>query len=172
MTSPTEPTDLRFAAEEPRIRHAARVLILDENDRILMIHFVDDATAFSWWATIGGGLEPGETYEQAARREASEETGLRSVDLGPLVWRREHDYVVRGRRTHQVERFFVARVASFEPVPGTYPGLEGELFRGLRWWTLDELDATSELIAPARLAPLLRDLLESGPPLEPIDAGT
>ena len=59
----------------------------------------------------------------------------------------------------------------FEPIAGYYPGIEGELFGGLRWWTLWELETTDEVVSPRRLAVLLRDLLETGPPPEPIEVG-
>lgn len=58
------------------IRHSARILLLDEQDRILLLR-VDDGEAFhhnrpemiTFWITPGGGVEPGETYEATARRE-------------------------------------------------------------------------------------------------------
>jgi hypothetical protein len=40
-----------------------------------------------------------------------------------------------------------------------------------RWWTRDELDAATALFSPRRLPSLLRELLEHGPPAEPIDVG-
>jgi hypothetical protein len=40
---------------------------------------------------------------------------------------------------------------------------------GVRWWTLDEIEASEEEFAPTRLAGLLRALLADGPPGEPID---
>jgi hypothetical protein len=41
----------------------------------------------------------------------------------------------------------------------------------VRWWTLDELEATTDKLSPRRLPSALRDLLERGPPPEPIDVG-
>ena len=40
----------------------------------------------------GGGVEPGETLEQAAHREAKEETNF-DIELGPLLWQREPDHI-------------------------------------------------------------------------------
>ena len=42
-----------------------------------------------YWATPGGGVEEGETYEAAAVRELQEETGLVVEDVGPEIWRQE-----------------------------------------------------------------------------------
>jgi 8-oxo-dGTP pyrophosphatase MutT (NUDIX family) len=155
--------------ETPYVRHAARVLLLDEQNQVLLMRFVDGDSA--WWAAIGGGLEAGETHVDAARREVEEETGLADVEIGPCVWLRDHLFELRGRWLQQIERFFVARVPGFEPIAGYYPGIEGELFGGLRWWTLWELETTDEVVSPRRLAVLLRDLLESGPPPAPIEVG-
>ena len=41
----------------------------------------------------------------------------------------------------------------------------------IRWWTLDELDTPASYFAPRRLPQLVRELLENGPPSEPIDVG-
>jgi 8-oxo-dGTP pyrophosphatase MutT (NUDIX family) len=37
----------------------------------------------TYWATPGGGLEEGDTFEQAAIRELKEETGLHVDTIGP-----------------------------------------------------------------------------------------
>ena len=43
---------------------------------------------------------------------------------------------------------------------------------GFRWWTLDDLTTTSDVLAPRDLAARLRQLLAEGPPPEPIAIGT
>ena len=58
---------------------AAAVFLVDEQGRVLMQHR-DDRPGINnpgCWAVPGGGLEPGEDAEQAARREFWEETGCR-----------------------------------------------------------------------------------------------
>ncbi|MFX5835117.1 NUDIX domain-containing protein [Acinetobacter baumannii] len=62
-----------------RIRKSSRLLVINENHQILLFQFThtNDALAGqSHWATVGGGLEEGETFEQAACRELYEELGI------------------------------------------------------------------------------------------------
>jgi 8-oxo-dGTP pyrophosphatase MutT (NUDIX family) len=156
---------------ELRIRRAARALVLDEEDRLLLVRFREGERAV--WLTTGGGIEEGESDEHALRRELLEEAGLEEFDLGPLVWTRTvHAPLDGGRWDGQAERFYLVRVSAFEPVPRlTWEELAQEGMTAVRWWTLDELEAAAARFAPRRLPLLLRELLSHGPPTEPVDVG-
>jgi ADP-ribose pyrophosphatase YjhB (NUDIX family) len=155
---------------EPRIRTAARAIVLDE-DRILLVRF--DFPDRTVWATPGGGIDEGETDEEALRRELLEEAGLESFELGPLVWTRIHHARLEGGRWDgQSDRFYLVRSTAFEPAPRlSWEQLRAEWMTDIRWWTLDELEATEELFAPRRLPELVRSLVENGPPADPVDTG-
>lgn len=156
---------------EPRLRRAARALVLDESDRLLLVRFREGEDAV--WLTTGGGVEEGETDEQALRRELVEEAGLREFELGPLVWTRTVRRTLDGGRWDgQTERYYLVRVASFEPTPAlSWPELAAEGMTAVRWWTLAELEAAEATFAPRRLPSLLRELLRDGAPPEPLHVG-
>ena len=145
-----------------------RAVVVDPGRRVLLVRF-----EFPNWkgrAIPGGGISPGESDEEALRRELAEETGLDEFDLGPLVWRRTH-LLDLGEWDGQVERYYLVRVREFVPTPRlTREELNDEYVTAVRWWTLDELEATGEPFAPRRLPDLVRDLLAS-PPARPIDVG-
>lgn len=64
-----------MAAGVQREQGAAGVLLIDDRGWILL-QLRDAHGAYPYhWATVGGAIEPGETAEQAARRELREETG-------------------------------------------------------------------------------------------------
>lgn len=156
----------------PRLRPASRAVIVDDADRILLVRF-DFGDRGVVWATPGGGIEEGESDEHALRRELAEEAGLEAFALGPLVWTRTHHVPMGGGRWDgQSERYYVVRVAAFEPAPRlSWEELRNEGMTAVRWWTPEELEASAELFAPRRLALLVRELLLHGPPAEPIDVG-
>lgn len=156
---------------ELRIREAARALVLDPDDRILLVRF--EFPARTVWAPPGGGLEPGESHEQALRRELAEELGLVDPDIGQGVWERLHVVpFIGGRWDGQHERHFLVRAAAFEPAPRlSWEQLNEEYVFAMRWWTLDELERAEEVFAPRRLPELVRDLVANGPPALPIDVG-
>lgn len=156
---------------ELRLRSATRAIVLDENDRVLLVRF--SAPGREIWLTTGGGIEEGESDEQAVRRELHEEAGLVGFELGPLVWTRTVLQSLEGGHWDgQAERFYLVRTAAFEPSPAlSWEALQEEGMTAVRWWTLDELEAAETLFAPRRLPQLLRELVRCGPPAEPVDVG-
>ena len=152
---------------EPEPRRAVRALVVDPDDRVLLYRFVSPG-GWSSWATPGGGIEAGETPEAAMARELHEEVGLEDAVLGPSIWTRDHVFVWH-RVVHQLDRLYLVRVSLDQVQPEL--GLAEEGMAEFRWWTLAELESTSEELSPRRLAELFGDLLEHGPPAEPIDAG-
>jgi 8-oxo-dGTP diphosphatase len=63
--------------------HCFRVSVsalIFEGDRVLLAH----RRAIDWWNLPGGAVDPGETVDEALRREVREETGL-EVEVGQLV---------------------------------------------------------------------------------------
>ncbi|MER8046409.1 NUDIX hydrolase [Streptomyces sp. NPDC094032] len=154
-------------AVEPR--RVARVVLLDPDDRILLLHgYEPDDPARTWWFTPGGGLEGDETRESAALRELVEETGITEVELGPVLWKRSCSFLFDGRRWNQDEWYFLARTTRTDTAPAGLTELEARSVDGLRWWTSAELSAARETVYPDRLAELLRTLLDEGPPSAPL----
>ncbi|GGR45000.1 NUDIX hydrolase [Streptomyces netropsis] len=150
-------------------RRAARVILLDARDRVLLMNGFEPADPTStWWFTPGGGLEGDETWEQAARRELAEETGITEIELGPVLWRRFCSFPFDGRRWDQEEHYFLARTEQAGEWTGGGTELERRSVTGLRWWTCEELLAARETVYPTRLGELLRTLLDEGPPSTPV----
>jgi 8-oxo-dGTP diphosphatase len=154
------------------VRHGVRALVLDPDDRVLLVRFVNPETGEEFWATPGGGLDPGEDLEAGLRRELLEETGLEDVALGPVVWTRRHVFLWAGKTLDQSERIALVRTPAFEPRPAlTSAQLAEEGVHELRWWTFGELERSAANFAPRRIVRFLRELLEEGPPAAPIDVG-
>ncbi|MGW8883695.1 NUDIX hydrolase [Streptomyces sp. NPDC055749] len=150
-------------------RKVARVVLLDPDDRILLLHgFEPDDPAVTWWFTPGGGVEGEETREEAALRELFEETGIADVELGPVLWKRICSFPFDGRRWDQDEWYFLARTTQTVTAPAGLTDLERRSIAGSRWWTSAELLAARETVYPTRLGELLRTLLTEGPPRDPL----
>ena len=154
---------------EPPIRPTVRVLMLDEEDRVLLFRGQDpDVPNIRFWFPAGGGIEPGESVEIAARREVREETGLSNFVLGPHIWNRRHVFTFYGSTQDVREVWFFARVPHFEINTSGFTEMEREILQEHHWWTLSELKTTSDVLTPRNLAELVSNLLANGLPKTPI----
>jgi G:T/U-mismatch repair DNA glycosylase/8-oxo-dGTP pyrophosphatase MutT (NUDIX family) len=147
------------------LRQATRALVLDPAGRTLLTRF--DFRDGPVWAPPGGGIEAGESDEQAIRREVREELGLRECEVGPLLWTRTHRFADMAGWGGQTERHYLVRTPHFEPRPEI--DIAAEKIAEIRWFAPEELDGV--VTAPRRLPRLVRDLLDRGPPADPPDAG-
>jgi 8-oxo-dGTP pyrophosphatase MutT (NUDIX family) len=148
-----------------------KLLLLDEDDHLLLVHGKDPQTQAECWYPVGGGIAPGETLQEAAAREAYEETGLVDLPPGRPVWRRDHTYEFDGRAIDVHEEWLLHAVDRFDPVPGQLSEYEARSILGFRWWRAQELVEAIETIFPPRLGQLLMGLLAHGAPAEPVDIG-
>jgi 8-oxo-dGTP pyrophosphatase MutT (NUDIX family) len=154
-----------------RLRTGIRALVVDPNERIALVRF--EFPARSLWAAPGGGVEQGEDDTATLRRELREELGLELAEpLEACVWVRTHVFPMSSW-DGQTERFYLVRTPPFAIRPAlSAEELRDEGVTDLRWWTLEELDAATDVdFAPRRLPTLLRELLRDGPQMEPIDVG-
>lgn len=116
-----------------------------------------------FWFTIGGALEGDETLREAAARELYEEVGIRAgVEefAGPYAERmitfEWSEYVFT-----QDEAFFAIRVegdaaaVSFDHMEQ----IEKDTTTGYRWWSVEELESTEEVVHPEEVAMILRKVI-------------
>jgi 8-oxo-dGTP pyrophosphatase MutT (NUDIX family) len=144
---------------DPVDRLAARVLLLDRDDRVLLFRGWDPTTpeAGEWWFTPGGGRDEGESARECAVRELREETGLALAPeaLGDVVHERLTVFPFDGTTYRQTEDYFLVRVDAHEVDTSGFSEVENRFVLGHRWWHPDEIRTTDETVYPEELLDLL-----------------
>jgi len=141
-------------------RTTARGVVLAPDGQLLLQRGQDplDPGQPPYWFLPGGGIEPGETAAEALRRELLEECGLRDLEVGPVLWQQRAVFRFAGIDFDQAEQVFLVRVPAAVAIqPTALDSLEVLAFRAARWWTVDEMGATAEVVYPTDLASRLRE---------------
>jgi 8-oxo-dGTP pyrophosphatase MutT (NUDIX family) len=154
-------------------RQAARVIVFEPAGRFLVLRAADPVVRDGghWWEIPGGGIDPGESSEDAARRELREEAGITDAEIGPCVFTQHARFTFAGLHFDQHERIHLAWCDAPTDVwdPHGLESLEALAFQGQAWWSIDDLTGTAERVLPARLRQALPDLLARPLPTTPID---
>jgi 8-oxo-dGTP diphosphatase len=142
-----------------RRRPSSRLLVLDPAGCLLLFRVVHKRGALAgdaFWATPGGGLEPGETFAEAAIRELKEETGIHIDSVDDPVARREFVMTMPdGEQVLSDEQFFVIRVEDQRILQDQWTALEREVMAEYKWWTATDLKSTQETVWPDNLPEML-----------------
>ncbi|MBX6765625.1 MAG: NUDIX domain-containing protein [Actinomadura rubrobrunea] len=145
--------------ETPSDRPAVRVVCVDPGGRILLLRWRDTVSGRVFWEPPGGGIAPGETPLQAARRELYEETGLPGDAVQDVFVRVDRDFHWLGRRYVKAEPFYLAQLDSpHEARPTAFTPEENDTYLGCAWLSLDEIAALPDVEPPhllTAIAPLL-----------------
>jgi 8-oxo-dGTP pyrophosphatase MutT (NUDIX family) len=135
------------------------------------MHAVDpaDRSKPPWWELPGGGIDHGESTEEAAMRELAEETGIVDAEIGPCIWVQHVEFDFGGFHFDQNEYIHVAWCDGGDYAPRGLEPLEAAAFSGGRWWSVEELDQSEVNLLPPRLRELLPPIVAGELPSPPLD---
>ena len=155
-----------------KVRKSSRAIVLNKENEIFlfqyMFDYLEDGKAI--WITPGGGLEEGESFEDALKRELFEELGVQITESYPEVYYRNPVYTLKnGKKVQSVEKFFLVRLEedafSFEH----WSKSEKKRMLAGKWWSREKIEQSDEEFFSKDILRILNELSCGNYPKEPLE---
>ena len=155
-----------------QIRKSSRAIVLNKRNEIFLFRYTFDffAEQESVWITPGGGLDDGESFEEALKRELFEELGieLSGSDSTPQIYYRFPLYELKSGETVQSEeRFYLVRLDETEFSYVGWTESENKRMTAGKWWSVEEIKASGEKFFSEDVVEIIERLSEGDIPGEP-----
>lgn len=147
--------------QEMRIRKSSRAIVLNKKNEIFlfqyMFDYLEDCKAI--WITPGGGLEEGESVEDALKRELFEELGVQIKEKCPEVYYRNPVYTLKnGEKVQSVEKFFLVILEDEEFSSERRTESEKKRMLAGKWWSAEEIERSEEAFFSKDVLRILHEL--------------
>ena len=155
-------------------RTSVKIILLNDQNKLLLMCAntrINEDYQGRFWFPIGGGINDGENIYEAAYREVFEETGIKNdeITLGPIVWKGEFIGCFFEQKVHHKETFIVGRTKKNEVFLNNLDDFEKKVVLEIKWFSLDEIKNSTEIIFPVLLPKYLPDILLEKYPQNPLE---
>jgi len=150
------------------IRYTVRAILINEQKHILLMKLEDNITIDNsrpddhFWVTIGGTIEKGEDEIQALKREVQEEAGIYNFVIGRLAFYGEHTLLFHHFPVRHFEKFYFVNTKEESTHQDNLTENEKKVFRDVRFWSIQQLLCTDEIVYPRSLAQELANAFSGG----------
>ena len=152
------------------IRKSSRAIVLNKQNQIFLFRYTFDffAEGESIWITPGGALDEGESFEDALKKELSEELGITLTERAPYVFYRTPLYELKnGETVRSEERFYLLHCTDEEFSYDGWSESETKRMTAGKWWSVEEISQSEEKFFSEDVVGILKRLSEGEIPKEP-----
>ena len=147
------------------IRKAVRGVIINPLNKVLLICMKadplkeDQKELSTFWLTPGGKVEGTENYEEALVREIREEVGFTEIQMERILFSDEWVDIWHQFPLRLFNRYYLVRSQEVDFTNQYLMEDERDVVLGYKWWSLQELLTTQEIVFPRFLANELEHIL-------------